>query len=117
MVDERAVRQQIADGLVIARKRARLTQAQVAERLGFSVAAVRHHERGRRSPLLLHLPAYAAAFGITCRRLINDMRLVTKRRNPGTTTGAFADGSAMGDRSTACGLRGDAGHDPAYRRR
>jgi DNA-binding XRE family transcriptional regulator len=57
----------IADALIAARKHARMTQAEVAERMGTSQPTIARLESGRSRPSLATLHRYAAAIG---RRLV-----------------------------------------------
>jgi transcriptional regulator with XRE-family HTH domain len=58
---------QVIDELVRARKRASLTQAQVAERMGTTQSAVARLESGGRVPSIATLRRYAAATGARLR--------------------------------------------------
>lgn len=119
MIDEAAIRRQIAAGLRRARRAAGLTLEQAAERLHRSTSGLRHLESGRHSIRVEQLPELARAFGLTVRELIAEMRLVhqaRERRNPGPrpdtsgAAGASVEGSANGGRSTLADPRGDASH-------
>lgn len=117
MVDQEAVRRQVAAGLRRARQRASLTQAELALALALSTSAVRHFEAARHSIRIEQLPALAYALGCTVRELLIHMRLVREareRRTPGPSardgTGQSDDGSALGERSTASDPHGDASH-------
>jgi len=53
----------IAEALIRARTRARLTQTQLAKRLGTTQSAIARLESGRTSPSVATLPRYASATG------------------------------------------------------
>lgn len=117
MIDQSAIRRQIAAGLRRARRRAGYRLDDLAERLSMSRSGLQHLEMGRHSLRVEQLPVFAVAIGCTVRELLIDMRLVRRqprpqeRRNPvPERDGALAEGSAVGERSTLCDPRGDAGH-------
>jgi transcriptional regulator with XRE-family HTH domain len=60
--------------LFMARRRAGLTQAQLAERSGLSIDAVHKLERGRRSPLLPTIAVLAEALEVEPGELIEGPR-------------------------------------------
>ena len=115
MVDQAAIRRQIAAGLRRARRRAGKSQDDVADAVAMSKSGLQHLEMARHSLRVEQLPAFAVAIGCTVRELLAEMRLVRRepqrRRSPDTAAGASADGSASGDRSTVCDPRGDEGHN------
>lgn len=59
-------------GLVNARKKAGLTQAQVAKHLGISDAAVTLWEKGKSFPRTEFLPKLAALYGTTVDELLRE---------------------------------------------
>ena len=89
MIDEIAVRRQIAAGLRRARRRARLTEEQFAEAIAMSKSGLRHLEAARHAIRIEQLPTLARALGITVRELLVDMRLL--RRSPGARRTALPE--------------------------
>jgi len=113
VVDQEAIRRQVAAGLRRARLRAAMTQAELAEALVLSTSAIRHLEAARHSIRIEQLPAFARALGCTVRELLMHMRLVREaeeRRTPDPAAGRDVGGSTMGECSTAADPRGDASH-------
>jgi len=78
------LRASIAAGLARARKRAGLTQPQLADRLSLSTSAVRHRERGRHAIYVHDLPAIAQALSTTVHALLAEFGIgePQKRRTP-----------------------------------
>ena len=64
--------QRIGRRIAQARRQARLTQAEVAERLGWTRDSYAHYEYGRRSPQLGRLAAIAATLGVPLAALVAD---------------------------------------------
>lgn len=138
VVDQAAIRRQIAAGLRRARRKAGKSQEAVADAVAMSKSGLQHLEMARHSLRVEQLPVFAVAIGCTVRELLIEMRLVRRGRRggtvcstedvgaadvggaarlhgrddgrPGTTAGPLIDGSALGDRSTVCDPRGDASH-------
>ena len=119
MIDEAAIRRQIAAGLRRARRRAGITEEQFAETIAMSKSGLRHLEKARHPIRVEQLPTLARAAQLTVRELLIEMRLIRRsperfrasEENPGPAAGASADESASGDRSTVCDPRGDASQD------
>ena len=76
----------VGEQIMLARRRAGLTQRDLGGRLGVSHVAVGDIERGKTKPNLDHLMAIACALGIPLPEIV-----VLERRRPPTT--GSADGS------------------------
>ena len=119
--------QRIGEGLAAARREAGLTQEQLGVLLALTTSAIRHREHGRNPLTADEIPRYAIALRMSKRRLLVHLGVLDpldpcgdclaiaaarlrERRNPDLEVGASADGSSMGESSTACDPRGDASH-------
>lgn len=72
MSSDLSLPQRIGRRIAQARRQARLTQAEVAERLGWTRDSYAHYEYGRRSPQLDRLAAIAATLGVPLAALVTD---------------------------------------------
>ena len=61
-----------------ARKKAGMTQAQLAEKAGVAAITIQQYELGKRQPRLAQLQAIAAALGVPVQELISDWEAVDK---------------------------------------
>lgn len=61
-----------------ARKKAGMTQAQLAEKAGVAAITIQQYELGKRQPRLAQLQAIAAALGVPVQDLISDWEAVDK---------------------------------------
>lgn len=70
------IRQHVSARLRLARKRARLTQDEVAERASITPQEVCYYERGSRIPGLIILPRLCAALGVTANSIVPKLEVV-----------------------------------------
>lgn len=61
-----------------ARKKAGMTQAQLAEKAGVAAITIQQYELGKRQPRLAQLQAIASALGVPVQELISDWEAVDK---------------------------------------
>ena len=81
-MDEEKLKKQIGMNIAAYRKRTRLTQAGLAEKLNYSDKAVSKWERGESAPDIATLVQLADAFDITVNELLEDPNALPE--NPGT---------------------------------
>lgn len=88
-MDEEKLKKQIGMNIAAYRKRSRLTQVGLSEKLNYSDKAVSKWERGESAPDIATLVQLADAFDITVNELLEDPNELPK--NPGTVERVMVD--------------------------